>query len=88
MEAQFTPAPWSAFHKGRFIEVVAGEGHTRPVVKWVGFTKSDRPLAEQVANAFLIAAAPELFAFTAMVADRDDDNAARALIAKATKEDA
>jgi hypothetical protein len=59
-----------------------------PVVRWAGFARSHRPLPEQIANAYLIAAAPELYAFTAMVAERDDDNAARALIAKATKESA
>jgi hypothetical protein len=86
MAQQFTPSPWTAWHKGRFIEVTAGEGHSRPVVKWVGFAKSDRPLAEQIANAFLIAAAPDLYAFTAMVAERDNDADARKLLAKATKE--
>jgi hypothetical protein len=86
MAQQFTPAPWTAWTSGRYVEVLATEGHSMPVVQWSGFARSHRPLAEQSANAFLIAAAPELLDFTAMVAERDDDKAARALVAKATKE--
>lgn len=60
--SKHTPGPWMAWHAGRTVEVVNDEGHNKPIVKWTGFDGCNRPLKEQIANARLIAAAPELLA--------------------------
>lgn len=60
MEAQFTPAPWTIWQTARYVEVLAPEDHGQPIVKWVGFAQSLRPFDEQLANAKLIATAPDM----------------------------
>jgi hypothetical protein len=59
---QPTPGPWKAWHSGKTVEIISDEGHGKPIVKWTGFDGCNRPLKEQVANARLIAAAPDLLA--------------------------
>jgi hypothetical protein len=61
MATQFTPAPWLLWNSGRYVEVVARNGHHQPVVKWTGFAGSGRSFDEQLGNARLIAAAPDYF---------------------------
>lgn len=58
-QAAHTPGPWSFFEAPCNTIEVRGPGKI-PVVPWPAFDDSDRPIAEHVANARLIAAAPEL----------------------------
>jgi len=55
--------PWSAFIMGKTVAVDIGPHPTgnRPnIVDWTGFDGCDLPLDQQIANARLIAAAPDL----------------------------
>lgn len=54
----YTPGKWILFHKRNLIEIKSS-GET-PIVHWLGFDDSDRSIAEHLANARLISAAPEL----------------------------
>jgi hypothetical protein len=84
MAQQFTPAPWAVWTSGRYVEVYAAEDHAQPVVRWHGFAQSLRPIAEQLANARLIATAPDFFSFAESRAEQGDDDARR-LVTKATE---
>jgi hypothetical protein len=53
-----TPGPWKVFNSHKVIEVQ--EGDLLPVINWSGFDDSRRTHNEHLANAFLIASAPEL----------------------------
>lgn len=61
-----TPGPWKFYHEvfraqissRKIIEIQDSNGI--PIVKWSGFDGIDRPKKETIANARLIAAAPEL----------------------------
>lgn len=60
-----TPAPWSAFigSDGRTISICIGNdanGQTPCIVNWPGFDSNGLATNENIANASLIAAAPEL----------------------------
>lgn len=57
---RYTPGPWRLFNKNRTVAVMAGDGPRNEVVSWTGFDASDFP-KQVVANARLIAAAPELY---------------------------
>ena len=57
---RYTPGPWSLFNKNRTVAVTAGDGPHNEVVHWSGFDSSHYP-KQVVANARLIAAAPELY---------------------------
>ena len=68
-----TPGPWSAFisRRSKTVSVDIGpvpHGRRPNVVNWMGFDSCDLPLNQQIANARLIAAAPELL--SALVAAR------------------
>lgn len=63
--SKHTPAPWSAFvsRKSKTIAVCIGDdanGRRPCIVDWPGFDSCDLPISQKVANARLIAAAPEL----------------------------
>lgn len=72
-----TPGPWIANHPGDLVEVItAAEGDHRPVCHWTGFDDCFRSYEEHVANATLIAAAPDLFdVCEAVLAFWKDENA-------------
>ena len=55
-KAKFTPGPWTV--NGNTPEVMGPTGP--PVVSWTGFDDSFRDRREHLANARLIASAPEL----------------------------
>jgi hypothetical protein len=58
-----TPGPWSAFVMGKTVAVDIGlhpTGNRPNIVDWTGFDGCDLPFEEQVANAHLIAAAPDM----------------------------
>ena len=62
-----TPGPWTAFirGRGRTIAVDIGPtpvGKTPCIINWPGFDASDLPVSEQIGNAHLIAASPDLLA--------------------------
>jgi hypothetical protein len=93
---EHTPGPWKMYSgklRPKFptpiIEVQTVDG--TPVVPWPGFDDSDRSKREHLANARLIAAAPEMYAFVSAVLDGCNDggycscwrcNQARALLNK------
>ncbi len=96
-DEQHTPGPWKVYHAllrpqfpgNKIIEVQEANGNA--VVRWAGFDDSDRLKRTHLANARLIAAAPDLLEAlrgVLRVADRktDEFDAARAAIAKATRE--
>lgn len=63
--SKHTPGPWSAYIGGGVISVCIGaipNGKRPCIVEWPGFDSCDLPLAQQKANARLIAAAPDLLA--------------------------
>jgi hypothetical protein len=65
MKAKHTPGPWSAFispnQKTIAIDIGATPKGLRPnIVDWMGFDGNGIPLNQNVANARLIASAPEL----------------------------
>ncbi len=64
MSAEHTPGPWTAKIYDRTISVEVGSPKKSKitVVGWSGFDSSDPPFRRQVANARLIAAAPDLLA--------------------------
>ncbi len=62
-ENPWTPGPWSVFNRADTIAVCIGneaEGKRPCIVDWPGFDSTGLPRAENLANARLIAAAPEL----------------------------
>lgn len=62
--AKFTHGPWRLFHKHRITSVLLADDSRQEVVHWSGFDASSFPKAAR-ANAALIAAAPEMYAFIA-----------------------
>ena len=82
-----TPGPWIAFVKGSTVAVgTSRTGHdVDKVVHWSGFDACHVPLAEQKANAKLIAQAPAMKAALEEILDCDGIGArkvARAMLAK------
>jgi hypothetical protein len=77
-EQRHTPGPWTLFHKGSTIQISdkrgPKDGHKsgNAVVFWTGFDASDKPLAEKIANARLIAAAPDLWKAIQFFIDAED----------------
>lgn len=61
-----TPGPWSLKVAGVFLSVESPDKFN-PVILWPGFDNCDRPAQENLANARLIAAAPELLAACQLV---------------------
>jgi hypothetical protein len=57
MISKFTPGPWTLFNKNGIISIYKNK---KEVIKWTGFDSSDYP-KDALANATLIAAAPDLF---------------------------
>jgi hypothetical protein len=60
-----TPGPWTAFigGRGRTISIDIGptpNGKRPCIINWSGFDDTDLPVMQRVANAHLIAAAPDL----------------------------
>jgi hypothetical protein len=79
--SKHTPGPWTAFIGGRGRTIAIDIGPTpigkKPcIIDWPGFDGSDLPLMQRVANAHLIAAAPDLLEalkeITSDYADRFD----------------
>jgi len=92
-----TPGPWSAFIAGNTVAVDIGavpHGTKPNIVDWQGFDGCDLPLKQRIANAKLIAAAPDMLDALRELMDDDapwDDmrwadacDKARAAITKAT----
>jgi hypothetical protein len=85
--AKHTPGPWIAFAKGNTVAVGTGPNgkEVDQVVHWSGFDACHVPLAEQKANARLIAQAPAMKAALEEILDCDGIGArkvARAMLAK------
>jgi len=57
MEPKFTPGPWKLFNRNGIISIYK---NNKEVIKWTGFDSSDYQ-EDVLANAHLIAAAPDLF---------------------------
>lgn len=85
-KAKFTSGPWRVRDYVNCVEVLATS--RPPVVNWQGFDDSDRPMADHVANARLIAASPDLLAACQLalphLVNEPAADAVRAAIAKAT----
>lgn len=62
MTAQHTPRPWTVYHKHDVLQIDFGDNHgTRPcIVMWPGFDGNGLSKRCNLANARLIAAAPDL----------------------------
>lgn len=58
MSKGYTPGPWELFNKSGVISIYK---NNKEVIKWTGFDSSDYP-EDALHNAYLIAAAPDLFA--------------------------
>ena len=60
----FTKGPWSVFNKDQTICIEprsVATGRRPCVVDWPGFDSNDMPKSENIANAHLIAASPDLY---------------------------
>lgn len=66
-DAKHTPGPWRVSQHGRFFDVLSSE--KTPIVKWAGFDDCDRATQEHVANARLMAAAPEMLEALEQIAE-------------------
>jgi hypothetical protein len=94
MTVKHTPGPWVLFNKSRTLAIHDGDGDdAKPIVAWPGFDSADvGGHAVNVANAKLIAAAPELAAAlealltacNALLTACNEDNLIRGLAAKET----
>ena len=61
--SEHTPGPWSAFISGNTIAIDLGanpRGERPCIIGWPGFDSNDQTKATNIANARLIAAAPDL----------------------------
>lgn len=79
MRTQHTPGPWSAYisKKAKVVCVSIGEkpnGRNPSIVNWPGFESCDLPLDQQIANARLIAAAPDMYAALEQIAQVNEYN--------------
>jgi hypothetical protein len=83
-----TPGPWRVFNKNGVISVMSGRSPKNEVVHWAGFDSSHFP-KDRLANARLIAAAPEMLEALKDIVKRNEIqhwfnlDLARAAIAKA-----
>ena len=63
MGMKHTPGPWCVFHMGDTIAIETGveaSGSRPNVIDWTGFDSNEQDPGTDLANARLIAAAPEL----------------------------
>lgn len=59
-KSKFTPGPWKVWASKHSKDIEIQHNGEVPIVKWAGFDESFRKHSEHLANARLIAAAPEL----------------------------
>lgn len=74
-----TPGPWAAFigNRGKTISIDIGPtaiGKRPCIINWSGFDDTDLPITQRVANARLIAAAPDLLEALQILLERASRN--------------